>query len=205
MKNKSVIILIALICLFLFVTGAAAVPISKRPRLAVREFDNKTDGHVPAAAITEMMTTELFNTGLFNLVEREKLDYVADEIRLGMSGLVDESTAPQVGKIKGAQYTMTGAVTLYYYNSGGGVVYLPGVVGGLLSRTAYVTLDIRIIDNTTSEVVYAAVEQGASNQTLGGVGTSIGAFGGGKTGGILAAATRKAVIKHAQTLEDIFY
>jgi curli biogenesis system outer membrane secretion channel CsgG len=205
MKNKIVIILTALVSLFFICGCALAAPIFDRPRLAVREFENKTDGRIPAAAITEMMTTELFKTGLFNWVEREKLNYVADEIRLGQSGLVDESTAPELGKIKGAQYTMTGAVTLYYYNSGGGVVYLPGVVGGLLSRTAYVTLDIRIIDNTTSEVVYAAVEQGASNQTIGGAATHIGAFGGGKTGGILAAATRNSVIKHAKTMEEIFY
>jgi curli biogenesis system outer membrane secretion channel CsgG len=205
MKNKIVVIFVALICLFLISGSALAKLVSDRPRLAVREFQNKTDGRIPAAAITEMMTTELFKARIFNLVEREKLGYVADEIKLGMSGLVDESTAPQVGKIKGAQYTMTGAVTLYYYNSSGGVVHLKGVTGGLLSRTAYVTLDIRIIDNSTSEVVYAAVEQGASNQTIGGAATRYGAFGGGKTGGILAAATRNAVIKHAQTMEDIFY
>ncbi|MCL1875453.1 MAG: CsgG/HfaB family protein [Synergistaceae bacterium] len=205
MKNRIAIILTALACLFLICGSATAAPMFERPRLAVREFQNKTDGRVPTAAITEMMTTELFKTGLFNLVERERLDYIADEIRLGQSGLVDQSTAPEVGRIKGAEYTITGAVTLYYYNSGGGVVYLHGVAGGLLSRTAYVTLDIRIIDNTTSEVVYAAVEQGASNQTIGGAATAYGAFGGGKTGGILAAATRAAVVKHAKTMKEIFY
>ena len=150
-----------------------------------------------------MMTTELFKAGLFNLLEREKLHYVAEEIKLGQSGLVDESTAPELGKIKGAQYTMTGAVTLYYYNSTGGVVYLPGIVGGLLSRTAYVTLDIRIIDTATSEVVYAAAEQGAANQTAGGVVLPIAAFGSGKTGGLLATATRNSVIKHVETMKTV--
>ena len=51
-----------------------------KPRLAVREFENKAGGSVPASAITEMMTTELYEAGLFTLVEREKLNYVADEI-----------------------------------------------------------------------------------------------------------------------------
>ena len=205
MKNKIVVVLSAFICLLLIAGSAFASPMFDRPRLAVREFDNKTDGRIPAAAITEMMTTELFKTRLFNLVEREKLNYVADEILLGQSGLVDESTAPELGKIKGAEYTMTGAVTLYYYNTSGGAIYVPGVIGALASNTAYVTLDIRIIDNTTSEVVYAAVEQGVSNQTLGGAVTAFGAFGAGKTGGILAAATRDSVIKHAKTMKEIFY
>ena len=88
-------------------------PTGLTERLAVREFENKAGGDIPASAITEMMTTELYEAGLFTLVEREKLHYVGEEIRLSQSGLMDESTAPELGKIKGAQYSMTGAVTEY--------------------------------------------------------------------------------------------
>lgn len=193
-----------LLSVIIVVLGTAAVESEAKPRLAIRAFENKAGGNVPASAITEMMTTELFNTRLFSIMERERLKDVGEEIRLGQSGLVDSSTAPEVGKIKGAQYTMTGAITEYHYNAGGGAVVVPGVaVGAMASNTAYVTLDIRIIDNTTSEVIYAAVERGASNQTLGGVGTAYGGFGGGKIGGILAGATRKAVIKHAESMKAV--
>ena len=171
------------------------------PRLAVREFENKTgEAGVPAAAITDMMTTELSKAGIFNLLERERLDYVADEIRLGQSGLVDPSTAPTVGKVKGAQYTMTGAVTLYYYSikGGGGFVKIVGGVAG--AKTAYVTLDIRIIDNATGEIVYAHSEQGSAKRELQAGGLYYKGFGAGGVngtyGGILAAATRDAVMKH---------
>ena len=175
-----------------------------KPRLAVREFENKAGGGVPAAAITEMMTTELYEAGLFTLVEREKLNYVADEIRLSQSGLMDESTAPELGKIKGARYSMTGAVTEYHYKASGGAVPIPGIGGaGGVSNTAYVTLDIRLIDNQTGEVVYAAAEQGASNQTIGGLVTKYGGFGAGKINGILAAAARKAVAKHVEGLRGL--
>ena len=203
MRRRIVSLALALLCVTLLAGLAFAAPSSDRPRLSVRQFDNKTGQQIPAAAITEMMTTELFNAGLFNLLEREKLHYVAEEIKLGQSGLVDESTAPELGKIKGAQYSMTGAVTLYFYNSSGGVVYLPGVVGGLLSQTAYVTLDIRIIANTTSEVVYAAAEQGAANQTAGGIILPIAAFGAGKSGGLLATATRNSVIRHVESMRTV--
>jgi len=201
---KKTIIIAFVLCLLLL--GASVFANPGAPSLSVRAFDNKAGGNanVPASAITEMMTTELYNAGLFNLLEREKLNYIADEIRLGQSGLVDESTAPELGKIKGAQYTMTGAITQYYYNATGGVVPVPGGGAGLLSNTAYVTLDIRIIDNATSEVVYAAAEQGASNQTIGGVVTRYGVFGSGKVGGILAAATRNAVMKHVKSMQEIF-
>ena len=188
--------------LFLIALFMAASTAEAKPRLAIRAFENKTNGSVPASAITEMMTTELFNSRLFSIMERERLADVGQEIRLGQSGLVDSSTAPEVGKIKGAQYTMTGAITEYFYNAGGGAVVVPGAGGAALaSNTAYVTLDIRIIDNTTSEVIYAAVERGASNQTLGGVVTAYGGFGAGKIGGILAGATRKAVIRHVESMK----
>ncbi|WP_299081834.1 CsgG/HfaB family protein [uncultured Fretibacterium sp.] len=181
--------------------GALAAGAEARPTLAVREFENKAGGDVPASAVTEMMTTELYEAGLFTLLEREKLKYVGEEIRLSQSGLMDESTAPELGKIKGAQYSMTGAVTEYHYKAAGGAIPIPGVGGiGGASNTAYVTLDIRIINNETGEVAYAAAERGASNQTLGGLITKYGGFGAGKINGILAAATRKAVMKHVESM-----
>ena len=181
--------------------GALAAGAEARPTLAVREFENKAGGDVPASAVTEMMTTELYEAGLFTLLEREKLKYVGEEIRLSQSGLMDESTAPELGKIKGAQYSMTGAVTEYHYKAAGGAIPIPGVGGiGGASNTAYVTLDIRISNNETGEVAYAAAERGASNQTLGGLITKYGGFGAGKINGILAAATRKAVMKHVESM-----
>jgi len=193
---------LAVLAISLALAGAAAA--REKPRLAVREFENKAGGNVPASAITEMMTTELYEAGLFTLVEREKLKYVGEEIRLSQSGLMDESTAPELGRIKGAQYSMTGAVTEYHYKAAGGAIPIPGVGGiGGASNTAYVTLDIRIINNETGEVAYAAAERGASNQTLGGLITKYGGFGAGKINGILAAATRKAVMKHVEGMRGL--
>ena len=203
MRIRSAACVLALLCVVLIATTALPAPLSERPGLSVREFENKTDEKIPAAAITEMMTTELFKAELFNLLEREKLQWIADEIKLGQSGLMDESTAPELGKIKGAQYMMTGAVTLYFYNASGGVIYLPGVIGGLLSRTAYVSLDIRIFATATGEVVYAATQQGAANATAGGIVLPIAAFGSGKIGGLLATATRNAVIKHVEAMKTV--
>ena len=196
----AILVTLAVLVISLALAGAAAA----KPRLAVREFENKAGGNVPASAITEMMTTELYEAGLFTLVEREKLKYVGEEIRLSQSGLMDESTAPELGRIKGAQYSMTGAVTEYHYKAAGGAIPIPGVGGiGGASNTAYVTLDIRIINNETGEVAYAAAERGASNQTLGGLITRYGGFGAGKINGILAAATRKAVMKHVESMRGL--
>ena len=200
----AILVTLAVLAASLTLALAGAAAAREKPRLAVREFENKAGGNVPASAITEMMTTELYEAGLFTLVEREKLKYVGEEIRLSQSGLMDESTAPELGRIKGAQYSMTGAVTEYHYKAAGGAIPIPGVGGiGGASNTAYVTLDIRIINNETGEVAYAAAERGASNQTLGGLITKYGGFGAGKINGILAAATRKAVIKHVESMRGL--
>ncbi|MDR3280979.1 MAG: CsgG/HfaB family protein [Synergistaceae bacterium] len=200
MKKINFITLLLLLCVLLSSRADA------RPTLAVRAFDNKAERgtDVPAQAITDMMTTELYNAGLFSLVEREKLDYVAEEQRLAQSGLMDPSTAPQAGMVKGARYSMTGAITVYYYNASGGIVYVPGIAGGGAgSKTAYVTLDIRIVDNSTSEVIYAAAEQGEAKREASGLITRFGGFASVSYGGILATATRDSVIKHVETMQKI--
>ena len=188
---------------FLFVIFSVSAADAK-PGLSVRAFENKTDrcSSAEAAAITEMMTTELFNADLFSILEREKLEYVGEEIRLGQSGLMDPSTAPEVGKIKGARYTMTGAITVYYYNASGGYVHVPGVLGaGAASKTAYVTIDLRIIDTATAEIVYAAAEEGEAKGEAQGRLSAYAGFAQATYGGILASATRDSVIKHVQSMK----
>lgn len=193
-------IFLAVILVLVVACGAYA-----KPRLTIRAFENRTDrSDVPSSAITDMMTSELGKAGIFNLLERERLDYLADEIRLGQSGLMDTSTAPRVGRIKGAQYTMTGAVTVYYFNAKGGAVFVKYLGGMAAAKTAYVTLDIRIIDNETGEIIYTHNETGSAKRELAGAaGAYRGFFIGGANatyGGILASATRDAVIKHVNEM-----
>lgn len=209
MKRKIFTALVLVSILALISQVAYAAPrtrFNQLPRLTVKPFLNKTDIYIPTDAITDMFTTELGNAGIFNLLERERLDYLADEIRLGQSGLVDQSTAPQVGKLKGVQYTLTGSVTLYRYNAKGGAAGFRVIGGAAAAKTAYVTLDIRIIDNTTGELVYVNSEQGSAKRELAGAAVAYRGFfvGGGNAsyGGILAAATRDAVIKHVNEMSQ---
>lgn len=199
MKKK---FLLTLLVLLVLVTVVEA-----RPRLAIRPFANKTTNpNIPADAITDMMTTELNKARIFSLMERERLDYIGEEIRLGQSGLMDPSTAPRVGKIKGAQYTMTGAVTVYHFNKSGGVVVVPGLAGGAAAKTAYVVIDLRIINNETGEVEYAEVRQGSAKRESAGMAAAFPGFfsaGGSRSyGGILASATRDAVMQHVRALQE---
>ena len=194
MKTRSVRfgsfgMLSALCAAFLFL----AAPADAKMRIAILQFQDNAGSGAPAAAITDMMTTELFNTGLFTVVERSRLDAIGREHSLGASGLVDTNTAVQVGRLLGADSLMTGSITEYKSETSGGVVPLPfgGVAVG--SHTAHVTLDVRVINAQTGEVTMVLRERGAANQSMGGVAYNWAAFGTGKTGGILGAATYKAV------------
>jgi curli biogenesis system outer membrane secretion channel CsgG len=204
MKTARRTALLLLLALFSSLAPAAYAA----PTLAVRVFDNKAEdaAEAPAAAITDMMVTELMKAGIFNILEREKLDYIAQEQKLAMSGLMDESTAPEVGQLKGAMYSMTGAITVYHYNAKAGAIYIPGIAGGAAAgKTAYVTLDIRIIDNETGEVVYAAAEEGTAKREASGILTVFGGFGSASYGGILATAARDSVRRHVESLDDYYW
>ena len=178
-----------------------------RPRLSVRAFEDRTqekDNPAPAGAVMDMMVTELDKAGIFDLIERERLDYLAQELKLAQEGLLDPETAPQIGKLKGVQYTMTGAITLFYYNEKGTII--PIIHQGN-AKTAYVMLELRVIDNNTGQIVYSGEQLGTAKRELKGWGLAYGGFYIGSQkksyGGILASATRDAVVKHVMAMKAI--
>ncbi|MGN0837602.1 MAG: CsgG/HfaB family protein [Pyramidobacter sp.] len=200
MKKSSVFAAAAALTLFAAAAADAAYTIS------VETFRNATDHDVPVDAIMEMMTTELTNSGLFQVVERSRLDVISREQRLGEEGLLDPKTAPQTGRLSGAQYMMTGAVTKYTMSDalGGGV--LGGGksrTGGLInSNTAWVTLDARVVDTTTGAIVYAGRAEGAGTNVMGGLLNRYVGFGAGRFGGQMATASYKAITKIVEDLRS---
>ena len=182
------------VLVFFLLPGAAMA----RPRIAILEFEDKSGSGAPGEAVADMLTTELFSTNEFTILERSRLDAVLAEQNLGSAGYVDPGTAVRLGKLLGVQFLITGAVTRFKTETGGAVVPLPiggfsGVAVG--SHTAHVSLDVRAISVQTGEIVLAAREDGAANATVGAAAVHGVAFGGGKTGGILASATYQAVTK----------
>jgi curli biogenesis system outer membrane secretion channel CsgG len=55
----------------------------------------------------------LLETKYFDLLEREKLGQILDEQKLGMSGVVDDATAVEVGKLLGVNAMVFGEVTVF--------------------------------------------------------------------------------------------
>lgn len=130
-----------LIGLFVVLCGNSYA--SERMRIAVLPFEIGASGVPPDAAvgIADMMVTALVKTKVYEIVEREQLQKILSEQKFGMSGLVDPSTAVQIGKMLGVKKIIIGKITQM------GVTQSEVIF--IKRATAKVSIDIRIIDVET--------------------------------------------------------
>ncbi len=163
-----------------------------KARIAVARFTDKTGKGWWTGGIgdgmADQLTTELFNTNRYIVLERQTLGDVLTEQDLGASGRIRKDTAAPIGEIEGAELLVVGAVTEFEGAASGGGGRLGGIGSGILGgitgglRRAHMAIDMRIVDSRTSRVVAAtSVEGEATDVNLGGL---LGAFG---SSGALAA------------------
>ena len=164
--------------------AATTVMAADKPVLAVNEFKNETSaGWWYGGAgrdLADMLTNELQATGKFKLVEREKLAAVLDEQDLADSGRIKKGTGAKIGKLTGAKYIVTGSLSAYEENvqgTGGGLSFRGISVGGK-KESAYLAVDLRVIDTTTGEVEFTRTVEGRSSGGGVAVGVYRGGFGG---------------------------
>jgi len=60
--------------------------------------------------VSEILTTSFVNSESFKIIEREQLQKVTKEFELSQTGIIDTSSAKQIGKILGADAIVTGSV-----------------------------------------------------------------------------------------------
>jgi TolB-like protein len=108
--------------------------------LAITDFE-VIRGHDKTVGVVSMesLTSAIVNSGQFNVVERNKLQTVIDELKIGLSGLSDDSKAKQLGKILQADLVLTGTLA---------------DLGG------YWNVNLRLI-NVTTGLIVAAIEEKA--------------------------------------------
>lgn len=124
-----------------------------RRRIGVVDFENKSgygQGRLGTAA-SDILITELTKTGKFVVVERDKLNKIFEEQKLQASGAIDSRTAVKVGKILGLTAIVTGSISQAGVKKEGKdfLIYRSKI------QTAEVTVDIRVVDVETGQVVYA--------------------------------------------------
>jgi len=88
----------------------SAVTLSNR-KIAVIPF-SYVDGRKSSAGviISERITTQLVNQNAFEVVERAQLEKVMKELNLQSSGIMNEQTTKEIGKILGVEAIITGSL-----------------------------------------------------------------------------------------------
>jgi curli biogenesis system outer membrane secretion channel CsgG len=145
--------------LVLFVFSLSAAIAQEKPRLGVLRFTNQTHagwwrGNM-GYELQDMLASELASTKAFSVLERKEINAVLGEQDLGASGRIDPKTKAKIGKIKGAQYLVSGTVTAFEEDTkgtGGGIGIMGFRVGGKQDK-AYMAVDLKVIDATTGEIV----------------------------------------------------
>jgi len=122
-------------------------------RVGVVDFVNKSSygaGRLGTSA-SDILTTELFKTGAFILVERGQLRRVLGEQSLGQTGMVNPETAAQAGKVLGLNAIVTGSISQFGVSTGGADygVYKQKV------QTAKCAVDVRVVDAATGQLLFA--------------------------------------------------
>ena len=121
-----------------------------------------------ARSLTEALTTSLVATGRFIVLERQVLAQVQQEQDLGASGRVNKETSAEIGKLIGAQVLITGDITSFTFkrSSIGGKLtnILKGVDASIERVSASVTIDLRMIDAVTGEIIGSIKGQGEAAQ-----------------------------------------
>lgn len=166
------------ICSTLFASGiilstflsstVKAADVHSYPTVAVMQFGNKaitSQGlrRYDFDSASEYAIYQLLASGWFDLVDYEQLSNIAKMHEINMSGLVDKSTAVQLGKFAGAQFMVVGNVT-GLTSKESGLDYQHGRSGGLGVdvRTVIANVAIRIVDIETGRIVGAGLGKGES-------------------------------------------
>jgi curli biogenesis system outer membrane secretion channel CsgG len=155
-----------------------------KPTIAVVEFKNESGAGWWSGGVgwelSGMLSNELASSRAFTVLERSKIESVLSEQNLAASGRVSGAQGARMGKLVGAQYLIAGTVTSYEENvadTGGGISFGGISVGGK-SESAYLAVDLRVIDSTTGAIAYSRTIEGRSKGGGMSLGLSRGGFGG---------------------------
>lgn len=162
---------VVLISAMLATSIAQATDIKDFPRVAVMNFGNKAitsqglrDQDFSSA--TEYAIYQLSASGWFDLIDYEQLSTIANMHSINMSGLVDPSTAVEIGKFAGAEYMVVGYVTGLTTKENV-LGYQHGDKGGFDNAQHVVTANVavRIVDIKTGRIMVAGLGKGSSTST----------------------------------------
>jgi curli biogenesis system outer membrane secretion channel CsgG len=183
MRLKLITGLVVALAVAGMMVGSAGAQGSKRPLIAVMDFDYGTidnwwGQYDIGKGMADQVVDALLEDGSFRVIERKKLDTVLAEQDFAASDRADPSAAKlaKMGKVLGVRYILAGSITKFATESRGGGVRVKGIGLGGKKAKSEVALTARVIDATTGEILISAKGLGESSKG-GGFDFSKGGFG----------------------------
>lgn len=114
-KNFSSIVILFLSMIYCLNSSAAW----EKKTLAILDFSNNSivdkEKHASLSqGLAEIMVTELSKIQSLQLVERQKIKSLIEEMQLSQSGIISEDTGIQVGKLLGSQFLVFGSYMISF-------------------------------------------------------------------------------------------
>ena len=137
--------------LILMVMTASVFAYEPAPTLAVLDFENNSfykpdEVQALSKGLAQIMITELNRSGAIQVVERQKLRSLMDELKLAQSGVISEEGSLQVGKMIGARHLVFG--------------------GYMVMMDDKIRIDVRIVEVETGLTLKAGEVTGKTKDVL---------------------------------------
>lgn len=158
--------LICVLGLYIFLGCASSqeyiqtgVDFSKYNRLAVLPLADYPTHPGSGAQVADILSIALLRQGI-NVIDRSQTLALLNEQDMGLFGVLDAKTAPQVGKLLGVQCILTGSINEWQWTSTN-----VQVVGG--GAPAYVVISaagisLKLVDCETGQIIWAASSRGSA-------------------------------------------
>lgn len=165
-RVKMVTALFCCVCLIggLFLTSPAALADApQKKKIAVMDFENGYRQLLQTEGITDLFVMELVKNKSFNVMERQRLQDVLKEQRLGTQLSTDG--AMKLGKIAGLDYLVYGTVS----NIEIGTTKVGLGNAGYQEKRVKVTLIMKFVDAVTGEINFIEEAANTASAKLGAV------------------------------------
>lgn len=154
MKRINYLLFIFLSIILIAVSNSARAQYKNlKQNLAIIDFENRTTFEGIGTGVQDILTTILWKSDRFILIEREKIREILQEQDFSYSGRVSVETAIEIGRILGADYILTGGITE------AGLIKEKGVT------VARIALDARLINVTSTQIIFAETAFGKEQGT----------------------------------------
>ena len=136
------------LAVFVMILGTSLVSEAAMKTVAVGNFVDGTHsryGKMICEQLQSSIQNGLVQNKNYTVVERSNLDQIFKELGLQNSGVVDSSSAIEIGNLSGADYTLMGKVVEAEINPYNNLAY-----EGLKGKVA---VSVQIVDNTTGRII----------------------------------------------------